>query len=148
MKLQRKTGARKSTSGRFLKKSSRAKMAVARASANGIAFAHAGNAEVRRLSRTYHLSNEAVSRVTGASPRTVAYWNAGTPPQRSSAQKLREVTRLFDALADIIKAKVIGQWLQRPNKQFDGSTPLQVIERGETDRLWRMIWQLREGNSG
>jgi len=70
------------------------------------------------------------------------------PPQRSSAQKIREVTRLFDALADIIDKKVIGQWLQRPNWQFDGLTPLQVIERGESDRLWRMIWQLHEGHSG
>ena len=30
------------------------------------------------MSRVYHLSNEALSRVTGASPRTVSYWNAGT----------------------------------------------------------------------
>jgi DNA-binding transcriptional regulator YiaG len=144
MKLRRKTSAAKRAPGAFVKKHGRAKkMAVARASANG-----ADNSEVRRLSRVYHLSNEALSRVTGASPRTVAYWNAGTPPQRSSAQKIREVTRLFDALADIIDKKVIGQWLQRPNQQFDGSTPLQVMERGETDRLWRMIWQLREGHSG
>src|ERR1700730_146190 len=64
--------------------------------------------DVRRLSSTYHLSNEVVSRVTGASPRTVSYWNAGLAPQRSSAQKIREVTRLFDALSDIIKAKAIG----------------------------------------
>jgi Protein of unknown function (DUF2384) len=66
----------------------------------------------------------------------------------SSAQKIKEETRLFDAVADIIDDKVIDQWLQRPNQQFDGSTPLQVMERGETDRLWRMIWQLREGHSG
>jgi len=144
MKLRRKTSAAKRASAAFMKKHGRAKkMAVARASANGV-----DNSEVRRLSRVYHLSNEALSRVTGASPRTVAYWNAGTPPQRSTAQKIREVTRLFDALADIIDKKVIGQWLQRPNQQFDGSTPLQVMERGETDRLWRMIWQLREGHSG
>jgi hypothetical protein len=62
--------------------------------------------------------------------------------------KKRERRRLLDALADIIDAKVIGQWLQRPNRQFDGSTPLQVMERAETDRLWRMIWRLREGHSG
>ena len=52
------------------------------------------------------------------------------------------------ALSDIIKAKAIGPWLQRPNNAFDGSTPLQVMERGENDRLWRMIWQIREGNTG
>jgi hypothetical protein len=27
----------------------------------------------------------------------------------------------------------------------DGSTPLQVIERGETDRIWRMIYELQSG---
>jgi len=46
---------------------------------------------------------------------------------------------------------LLGEWWtrqRRPNQQFDGSTPLQVMERGETDRLWRMIWQLREGHSG
>jgi hypothetical protein len=68
--------------------------------------------------------------------------------QMNAPQKSREVTGLFDALADIIDKKVIGQWLQRPNQQFDGTTPLQVMERGETDRLWRMIWQIREGHSG
>ena len=123
------------------------RMSKARASQT-TAGASSGTEPLRQLSRTYHLSNEALSRVTGASPRTIAYWITGMAPQRSSAQKLREVTRLFDALSDIIKANAIGSWLQRPNKQFDGSTPLQVMERGESDRLWRMIWQIREGNTG
>ncbi|HEX4772145.1 MAG TPA: antitoxin Xre/MbcA/ParS toxin-binding domain-containing protein [Bryobacteraceae bacterium] len=144
MKLQKKSGA-KSGVGRSLKSSG----------PNGATHLSASKvsgstevADIRKLSLAYNLSNEAVSRVTGASPRTVSYWNAGTPPQRSSAQKIREVTRLFDALAGLIKAKAIGKWLQQPNQAFDGSTPLQVIERGETDRLWRMIWHIREGNPG
>ncbi len=146
MKLAKKSGVGESAAATPLKKSGR--NGTSHASASNLMAEPAGSSDVRRLSRTYNLSNEAVSRVTGASPRTVSYWNAGTPPQRSSVQKIREVTRLFDALAGLIKAKTIGEWLQRPNKQFDGSSPLQVIERGETDRLWQMIWQLREGNSG
>jgi hypothetical protein len=31
------------------------------------------------------------------------------------------------------------------NPAFDGSTPLQVIERGETDRIWRMVYELESG---
>ncbi len=146
MKLAKKSGASKNVAGALLKKTGR--NGASHASAPKLITEASESSDVRRLSRTYNLSNEAVSRVTGASPRTVSYWNAGTPPQRSSVQKIREVTRLFDALAGLIKAKAIGEWLQRPNKQFDGSSPLQVIERGETDRLWQMIWQLREGNSG
>jgi hypothetical protein len=139
-KSAKKTHA--SASLRRLKRRAKARASFA------MAGTYSGTDPLRRLSRTYHLSNEALSRVTGASPRTVSYWNAGIAPQRSTAQKLKEVARLFDALSDIIKANAIGPWLQRPNKQFDGSTPLQVMERGESDRLWRMIWQLREGNAG
>ena len=139
-KSVRKTHARRARRGSFIG-------GKARASSSLLAPGKS-ESDVRRLSRAYNLSNEAVSRVTGASPRTVSYWNAGVAPQRSSAQKLREVTRLFDALSDIIKARSIGPWLQRPNDAFDGSTPLQVMERGENDRLWRMIWQIREGNAG
>lgn len=146
MKLQKKSGAAKSVAGRSLKTSGT--NGTTALSASKLSGAATEIADVRKLSRAYNLSNEAVSRVTGASPRTVSYWNSGTPPQRSSAQKIREVTRLFDALAGLIKAKAIGKWLQQPNQAFDGSTPLQVIERGETDRLWRMIWHVREGNPG
>lgn len=146
MKLGKKTGVSKSVAATTLKKSGR--NGTIHHAALKLLAEPSQSSDVRRLSRRYNLSNESVSRVTGASPRTVSYWNAGTPPQRSSVKKIREVTRLFDALAGIIKAKAIGDWLQRPNKQFDGSSPLQVIERGETDRLWQMIWQLREGNSG
>jgi hypothetical protein len=39
----------------------------------------------------------------------------------------------------------IGPWLKDPNPAFDGSTPLQVIERGETDRIWRMVYELESG---
>lgn len=103
--------------------------------------------DIKAFCGLYQLSPDAVSRITGTAPRTVAYWAAGKEPQRSSQQKIREMTRLFDALAGQINRKAIGTWLHRPNAAFEGSTPLQVIERGESDRLWRMIWELKEGNA-
>lgn len=103
---------------------------------------------IRSFCTRYAINAESLSRMTGAAPRTVAYWNAGKEPHRSGQQRIKELSRLFDALADIVQPKAVGPWLQRPNPAFDGSTPLQVIERGEGDRLWQMIWRLREGNSG
>ncbi|HEY2711481.1 MAG TPA: antitoxin Xre/MbcA/ParS toxin-binding domain-containing protein [Chthoniobacterales bacterium] len=147
MKMSKDSTASSNGAGRPSKKSA-AVITAHSATSRRLESVNQAATDVRRLARTYKLSNEVVSRVTGASPRTVSYWNAGTPPQRSSAQKIKEATRLFDALADIIKGSAVGKWLQQPNKQFDGSSPLQVIERGEADRIWRMIWQLREGNSG
>jgi hypothetical protein len=51
----------------------------------------------------------------------------------------------LNALLDVIASKSIGPWLSLPNPAFDGSTPLQVIERGESHRIWRMIWELGSG---
>src|SRR6266480_3897332 len=90
-KSVRKTHARRARQGSFIGGKVRA--------SSSLVAPGKSESDVRRLSRAYNLSNEAVSRVTGASPRTVSYWNAGVAPQRSSAQKLREVTRLFDAVA-------------------------------------------------
>ena len=40
---------------------------------------------------------------------------------------------------------MVPLWLKDPNPAFDGSTPLQVIERGETDRIGRMVYELESG---
>ncbi len=56
--------------------------------------------------------------------------------------------RLFTALEQLVAKEAIGPWLKEPNMAFDGSTPFQVIERGETDRLWRMIYELESGEPG
>ena len=42
----------------------------------------------------------------------------------------------------------VGRWLKQPNPAFDGSTPLQVVERGEMDRIWRMLYDLESGQPG
>ena len=74
--------------------------------------------------------------------------NKSPEPTAVDACSSAVAVHLFDALSDMVDSKAIGQWLKAPNPAFDGSTPLQVIERGETDRIWRMIWELQTGNAG
>ena len=37
---------------------------------------------------------------------------------------------------------------QEPNAAFDGLKQMEVIERGEIDRLWNMVFELRSGCLG
>src|SRR5438046_9329727 len=97
----------------------------------------------RMFSDAFGVTQDSLTRLTGFSPRAVAHWASGRTPGGSAQKRLTELARLFDALSDMVEAKAIGEWLKRPNPAFDGSTPLQVIERGETDRIWRMIWELQ-----
>ena len=58
-----------------------------------------------------------------------------------------DLSRLFAALEELVPTSQIGSWLETSDPAFEGSTPVQVIERDESDRIWRMIWELRGGNS-
>ena len=64
-----------------------------------------------------------------------------TPTDR----RIAEVVRLLDALTQVVKPQSIRGWLTAPNAAFDGLKPVEVIERGEIDRLWRMIFFLESG---
>jgi hypothetical protein len=67
---------------------------------------------------------------------------------KSSAPDLRrarEIERFQARLAGVISPEAIPEWLDTPNDAFDGLKPLEVIERGEIDRLWDMIFYLESG---
>jgi hypothetical protein len=55
-------------------------------------------------------------------------WLAGNPPNRANQRNVSEVSRLFDALAEVVPASQIGPCLDTPNPAFEGSTPLQVTQ--------------------
>jgi DNA-binding transcriptional regulator YiaG len=101
--------------------------------------------DVKRFCRNYQLVRPDLTRLTGYSQRSVDKWAAGDEPGPAAKKQLRELVRLFDALADLMESRYVGEWLKTPNEAFDGSTPLQVIERGENDRIWRMIYRLETG---
>ena len=105
----------------------------------------AGAISVKGLASRYGISYDTLTRMTGFSLRAVSNWSQGTKPSSSTARRLTEIKRLFAALEKLVSPEAIGPWLKDPNSAFDGSTPLQVIERGETDRVWRMVYELESG---
>lgn len=106
-----------------------------------------GSFNVRTFCQRFRLVRPDLTRMTGYSLRSVDKWAAGENPGAATQRRLREVGRLFDGLSEIMEPEYVGEWLKTPNDAFDGSTPLQVIERGETDRLWHMIFIVETGES-
>ncbi len=104
--------------------------------------------DVKNFCQAYAVTHDTFTRLTGFSPRAVAHWVQGRKPSSSTQRHLTEVRRVFEALELLVARKAIGPWLKEPNAAFEGSTPLQVIERGEMDRVWRMIHELESGEPG
>ena len=100
---------------------------------------------VRRLRERFGVSRKMFSRVVGFSERAIAGWESEKPLSEACLQRMREMSRLQEALAGVMRADFVGAWLDAPNDAFGGLKPVEIIERGELDRVWRMIYQLESG---
>ena len=101
--------------------------------------------EVRNVREQLGVNQDQFARLTGFSVRTIASWEAGKPLATAKQQRIVEIQRLQQRLAKVMKPAFIGQWLQTPNAALAGFKPLELIERGEVDRIWRMIYELESG---
>ena len=104
--------------------------------------------DIKEFCEAYAVTQDTFTRLAGFSPRAVAHWVQGRRPSTSNGRRLAEMKRIFAALEELLAKEAIGPWLKESNPAFDGSTPLQVIERGESDRIWRMIYELQSGEPG
>ena len=85
------------------------------------------------------------ARLIPVSERSLADIEKGKAASESVSRSLAQLQRLIKALEEVIESSAIGPWLTAPNDAFDGLKPLEVIDRGEIDRIWQMIYKLRSG---
>lgn len=105
-----------------------------------VELAARGPTQIKDLCRRTSVSLDTFTRLLGVSRRAVGGWISGNEkPNKSNQKKLNELFRLFTALTEVVDLNKIGPWLEQPNPEFEGFTPLQMIERGESDRIWRRI---------
>jgi hypothetical protein len=100
---------------------------------------------VAELRNRLQLTQAVFARLLPVSVRSLATLESGSPPTEVVARRLIELRRLTNALTEVIKKEALGKWLQTPNDAFGGLKPLEVIDRGESDRIWSMIYFLRSG---
>ncbi len=100
---------------------------------------------VKALRQELGLNRKQFARLTAASERAVAAWESDQPISPVNQKSLRESERLCRALGKIMKPEQVGEWLDMPNEAFSGLKPLDLVERGEIDRLWRMIFEVESG---
>lgn len=84
----------------------------------------------------------------GVSERTIGSIASGEKPSEQTRRRVAESARLLRALAEIMDEEFVREWLQTPNDAFDGLKPLEVVDRGESDRIWQLIYRLRSGEPG
>lgn len=125
-----------------------AAVALARPKLSRSAAAGSG---VKALRARLGITQPVMARVLGVSTRQVAALeSASTQPAPPLRRRVAEIRRLAEALsrATDLSGGELELWLQEPNEGFGGLSPVEVIERGEIDRLWRLIYHLDAGALG
>ena len=100
---------------------------------------------VKAVRAKMHLPRKLFSRLTGFSERAIAGWESGKAITEPGLRRIREIDRFQQRLAEVVTTDAIPEWLEQPNPAFGDLKPLEVIERGEIDRLWNMIFYLESG---
>lgn len=101
----------------------------------------------RDLREAFRLSRERLARLVGVTAKTVERWEAKpTRPARDETRvrmaQLREIAELG---ATVYTRERLGDFLETPLAEFGGLTALQLIERGEADRVLEAIAADYEG---
>ncbi len=105
------------------------------------------DAAVRAIRERLDLTQPEFGRLVGVSTRTVASLERPDfHPRDELRRKVMEILRLCNALGDVMRPETVGRWLVTPNPAFDHLKPIELAERGEIDRLWAMVHQLRSGS--
>lgn len=94
------------------------------------------------------VTREFFARLVDVSVRTIAEVEANPKPIKKLMRNYTEVQRLCEALGEVVDSSEIATWLNTPNDAFDSLKPIEVIERGQIDRLWNMVFRLRSGMPG
>ncbi len=100
-----------------------------------------------QLRQKFGFSRPVFARLIPISERSLAEIEKGNIANEAVNRSLAQLQRLFKAMEEVIDTASIGSWLMAPNPAFDGLKPMEVIERGEVDRIWQMIYQLRSGTA-
>jgi transcriptional regulator with XRE-family HTH domain len=91
------------------------------------------------------LTQDLFARLVGVTQRSVSSWEGGGEINDGSLRRIREMDRLAEELRKSMRADFIPVWLVSPNEALGGISPMEAMERGESDRVWRSVFLLGSG---
>ena len=99
-----------------------------------------------RLLATDVLDGADVARVLGTSPRSVTRWQASrSAPRRDTEERLLELKAVVDLLRRVLRDEPARLWLRSPNPDLSYEKPLDVVARGDYQKVIGVILALAEG---
>ena len=100
---------------------------------------------IQKLRTDLDLTPSEFARLLGASERSIRLWEEGEAPGEAHTRLLKQLERIYLAAKKVMKPSYIGTWLETPVDGLGGLKPREAIERGEHDRVWRLLFAVESG---
>ena len=102
----------------------------------------------RDLREAFRLSRERLARLIGVSAKTVERWESRpTQPARDEIRaRLAQLREIAELGAAVYTRERLADFMLAPLAEFGGLTPLQLIERGEAERVLAALAADYEGS--
>ena len=102
----------------------------------------------RDLREVFRLSRERLARLIGVSAKTVERWEAKpTRPARDDIRaRMAQLREIADLGAAVYTREGLADFLDAPLAEWGGLTAIQLIERGEADRVLASLAADYEGS--
>ena len=105
----------------------------------------AANDIVRALGRAVLLEKQ-IANATGATDRSVSNWAATGAIAPTYDERIRELSEISLLLSDTLTARGVTQWLSARNLLLDDRRPIDLISKGEGDRVKAAAQAYLEGS--
>jgi hypothetical protein len=92
------------------------------------------------------ISAREIAQLLNTRPETLSRWRGGTSgPQPRTRDTLLQLWWLITQLAELYDPLDAHLWLFSPHKLLNGERPVDLIQRGETQAVLKIIAQLKDG---
>ncbi|MCC5789801.1 MAG: DUF2384 domain-containing protein [Opitutales bacterium] len=92
------------------------------------------------------ISRKLFAQLADCSERKLATYEVAPKLPPKVKRPVMETVRLLQALRELTGEDAkLKKWLDTPNPAFGQKTPLELIRNGESDLLWEMVYQIRQG---
>lgn len=101
---------------------------------------------IEQITGDFSISIETLARFLNTTSRTVMRWKKeGVNPSSHHRERLEKIAYIDRRLRQVLKPDAIERWLRAYNDSLGGKRPVDLLAKGQYDRLLSAIAQLEEG---
>ena len=101
---------------------------------------------IEQITQDFSISIETLARFLNTTSRTVMRWKKeGVNPSSHHREKLEKIAYIDRKLRQVLKPEGVERWLHAYNDSLGGKRPIDLLAKGQYDKLLSAIGQLEEG---